>query len=83
MQGYARIFEDVVVEHAGFGRDEGILEKNICLNECVNHEIKTYTEFAKKNAALQVHPFIIYFKYFVIKNVLYCVGSLWKNLSGV
>lgn len=48
MQGYARIFKDVVVKHAGFGRDEGILGKNICLNKCVNHKIKDCTELAKK-----------------------------------
>lgn len=61
VQGYARIFKDVVGKHAGFGRDEGILGKNICLNECVNHEIRTCTELAKnkkkKIAALQMHPF--------------------------
>lgn len=58
MQGYARIFRDFVVKHAGFGRDEGILRKNICLNKCVNHEIKACTELAKKkNAALQMHRF--------------------------
>lgn len=60
MQGYARIFKDVVVKHAGFVRDEGILGKT-CLNKCVNHEIKTCTELGKKQqqqkADLQMHTF--------------------------
>lgn len=75
MQGYARLFKDVVVKPAGFGRDEGILGKNICLNKCVNHEIKTFTELAKKKKSSFANAsFLI--KFFVFCNLKKCT-VLW------